>query len=368
MKLLINSGRAIPVFKKREKLLAEMRAENVELYLCGFEENAADECKKRGVHFIEVPISRAGLNPFADMSVCFKYYKEIKKAQVDAVHSYTAKPNIYTSIAARLAGVKYIYPTINGLGYAFTEGQGAKNALIRIIMCALYKIGFAGATKIFFQNSDDAAELVQRGIVKKEQCVVIAGSGIDLQEYPYSDCPKEPVFFLASRLLITKGLRTYFAAAKTVKEVHPDARFVLAGDFDPNPDGISKEELERYINDGVIEYLGLVSDMKTALKNCTTFVLPSYYREGVPHAILEAMSTGRAIITTNAPGCKETVNGKNGFLIEPRNSDQLAEKMIWMIEHPEEVKRMGIESRRYAEEKFDVNKVNEVMLKTMEIV
>lgn len=365
MRLLINSGRAIPVFKKREKLLTQMQKKEVDLYLCGFEENAEQECKKHNVQFIRVPISRAGLNPFADIKVCYKYYKAIKKAQVDAVHSYTAKPNIYTSIAAKMAGVKQIYPTVNGLGYAFTEGQGKKNRLIRIVMCVLYKLSFANATKVFFQNNDDAEELVFRKIVKKEQCVVVAGSGIDLQEFPYCECGDSPVFFLASRLLITKGLRTYFAAAKIAKQKYPEARFLLAGDFDPNPDGISKEELEQYTKDGSIEYLGLVKDMKTALKKCSIFVLPSYYREGVPHAILEAMSTGRAIITTDAPGCKETVNGKNGFLIEPRNSEQLAEKMIWMIEHPAEVKRMGKESRRYAEERFDVEKVNQVMLETM---
>lgn len=367
MKILINSGRAIPVFKKRKKLLHEMQKNGADIYLCGFEENADSVCQEESIHFIKVPISRAGLNPFADFAVCCKYYKAIKKSHVDIVHSYTAKPNIYTSLAARVAGVKYIYPTVNGLGYAFTENQGTKNKLVQIIMCALYKISFAGATRVFFQNSDDAEELICRKIIKKEQCVIVAGSGIDLTEFPFSECGSSPVFFLASRLLITKGLRTYFEAAEIVKKKYPEARFLLAGDFDPNPDGIREAELEQYAKEGNIEYLGLVKDMKNALKSCTVFVLPSYYREGIPHAILEAMSTGRAIITTNAPGCKETVNGKNGFLIEPRNSEQLAEKMIWMVEHPEEVKQMGVESRKYAEEKFDVEKVNRVMLETMEI-
>ena len=217
------------------------------------------------------------------------------------------------------------------------------------------------------ENSDDAAELVRRGVLPQEKCVVIAGSGIDLNTFPYSEVCQENTFFLATRLLVTKGVRTYFEAAKIVKEKHPEAKFYLAGSLDPNPDGINKDELDQYVQDGTVEYLGVVKDMPAALKEYAVFVLPSYYREGVPHAILEAMSIGRAIITTDAPGCKETINGKNGFLIEPRNSEQLAEKMIWMIEHPAEVKQMGMESRKYAEEKFDVEKVNQVMLETMGI-
>lgn len=366
MKIMINSGRISPFFTTRLQLLNKIKDSGYDVTLGGFDISCIEKCQSWGAEFAEIPFARAGMNPIQDAKTLRAYYRVMKEGQFDIVHSYTAKPNIYGSIAAKWAGVEKIYPTVNGLGYAFT-GNSTKNKLVRTVICMLYKWAFSGATKVFFQNSDDAAELVRCGVLPQEKCVVIAGSGIDLNAFPYSETYQENTFFLATRLLVTKGVRTYFEAAKIVKEKHPEAKFYLAGSLDPNPDGIKKDELDQYVQDGTVEYLGVVKDMPAALKEYAVFVLPSYYREGVPHAILEAMSTGRAIITTDAPGCKETVNGKNGFLIEPRNSEQLAEKMVWMIEHPSEVKRMGAESRKYAEEKFDVEKVNQVMLETMEI-
>lgn len=366
MKIMINSGRISPFFTTRLRLLNKIKDSGYDVTLGGFDTSCMEKCQSWGAEFEEIPFARAGMNPIQDAKTLKAYYRVMKDGQFDIVHSYTAKPNIYGSIAAKWAGIKKIYPTVNGLGYAFT-GNSTKNKIVRAVICMLYKWAFSGATKVFFQNSDDAAELVRRGVLPQEKCVVIAGSGIDLNAFPYSETYQENTFFLATRLLITKGVRTYFEAAKIVKEKHPEAKFYLAGSLDPNPDGIKKDELDQYVQDGTVEYLGVVKDMPAVLKEYAVFVLPSYYREGVPHAILEAMSTGRAIVTTDAPGCKETVNGKNGFLIEPRNSEQLAEKMIWMLDHPSEVKRMGVESRKYAEEKFDVKKVNQVMLETMGI-
>lgn len=366
MKIMINSGRISPFFTTRLQLLNKIKDSGYDVTLGGFDTSCIEKCQNRGAEFAEIPFARAGMNPIQDAKTLRAYYRVMKEGQFDIVHSYTAKPNIYGSIAAKWAGIKKIYPTVNGLGYAFT-GNSTKNKMVRAVICVLYKWAFSGATKVFFQNNDDAAELVRRGVLPQEKCVVIAGSGIDLKAFPYSEIYQVNTFFLATRLLITKGVRTYFEAAKIVKEKHPEAKFYLAGSLDPNPDGIKKDELDQYVQDGTVEYLGVVKDMSAALKEYAVFVLPSYYREGVPHAILEAMSIGRAIVTTDAPGCKETVNGKNGFLIEPRNSEQLAEKMIWMLDHPSEVKRMGAESRKYAEEKFDVEIVNRVMLETMGI-
>lgn len=367
MRILINSGLVIPVFCKRDKLIKSIQAQGHEVTIGGYEIQGEKVCREYGVGFTYVPISRAGLNPIADIRTLVTYYKDIKKNKYDIVHGYTAKPNIYGSIAAKLAGVKGIYPTVNGLGYAFT-GNSAKNKIVRVVISFLYKIAFACSTKVFFQNKDDAEEMIQRRIVKREKCVIIAGSGIDLECFPYSDTHNDGVFFMATRLLITKGLYQYFEAARVVKKKYPEARFVLAGALDPNPDGIKETELQKYVEDGTIEYAGVVKNMQSALKECSVFVLPSFYREGVPHAILEAMSIGRAILTTNAPGCKETVNGKNGFLIEPKNSEELAEKMLWMMEHPGEVRKMGKESYNYAVEKFDVEIVNSVMMNTMELM
>lgn len=375
MKIMMNSGRILPFLTMRKRLLQSVMGEGHEITLSGFQPEYADECHEFGVDFVEVPLSRAGLNPFQDLKV-LKLYKQIMKDNhFDVIHSYTIKPNIYGSIAAKRSGIQKIYPTINGLGYSFTdEGRSdLKSKLVRTVVKTLYRKAFSCATKVFFQNSDDADEMVRLGLIPRDKCVIISGSGIDLLEFPYSEPSLEPMsFLLATRLLITKGVRTYFEAARIVKGRYPQAIFQIAGGLDPNPDGIKKEELDAYINDGTIMYLGHVDDMPRALAASSVFVLPSFYREGIPHAILEAMSTGRAIITCNSPGCRETVKeadehgeGKNGFLIEPKNSQMLAEKMIWMIEHPDEVALMGRESRKYAEERFDVEKVNKIMLETM---
>lgn len=371
MKILINAGMVISFFTKRLDLIESIKSYGFDVTLSGYQEEYSKKCQNLGVNFLQIPFSRAGLNPVSDLKLILAYYRDIKKNNYDIVHSYTVKPNIYGSIAAKLAGVKKIYPTVNGLGYAFTdkESKSIKDRMIRFAVSVLYKISFSFATKVFFQNKDDAEEMIKHRIVKRNKCVVVAGSGIDLEQYPFADCRNDKtVFLLASRLLITKGIRTYAESASIVKKEYPNAIFQLAGALDPNPDGIKQSELQSYIDEGAIEYMGEIKDMRKAFADCSVFVLPSYYREGVPHAILEAMSTGRAIITSDSPGCKETVNGKNGFLVNPRNVEELANKMRWMIENTDSIIQMGIESRKYAKEKFDVKKVNNIIMKTMKII
>jgi len=357
-------------------LIDSIKTQGWNVTVSGFEANKKTLCDEHGVNFYDIPFVRAGMNPFRDLQIIKLYEKIMREEKFDIVHSYTAKPNIYGSIAARKAGIRHIYPTVNGLGYAFTDSGGdLKARLVRSVISSLYKKAFSCATKVFFQNPDDADEMVARGLIERDKCVVISGSGIDLTGYPYSVPRAAPaVFLMATRLLVTKGVRTFFEAARIVKKRFPDAKFLLAGNLDPNPDGISRQELDACTADGSVTYLGHVNDMPAVLRECSAFVLPSYYREGIPHAVLEAMSTGRAIITTDSPGCRETVRdadtdgkGLNGFLIEPKNSEMLAERMFWMIERPEAVRQMGAESRRYAEDRFDVEKVNRIMLETMGI-
>ena len=376
-KIMMNSGRIKVFFRTRKKLVDSLKDAGYEVVIGGFEKENEYLCTQNDIRFVYIPFDRAKINPFADLKTIKRYEKVIREEKFDIVHSYTAKPNIYASIAARRAGVEKIFPTVNGLGYAFTntEKKSIKSSFVRITMSILYKKAFKCATKVFFQNPDDAEELIARKIITRDKCIIIAGSGIDLDMFPYSKVAVEPmVFLMATRLLVTKGVRNYFEAARIIKKQHPEAVFQLAGELDPNPDGIKQDELDDYINDGTITFLGYV-DMKKALQECSVFVLPSYYREGVPHAVLEAMSVGRAVITCSTPGCKETIldpdgegKGKNGFLIEPRNSQMLAETMNWMIENPKEVSVMGYLSCEYAKQRFDANKVNYQMMKTMGII
>ena len=367
MKVLINSGLVIPVFDKRDKLIDSMKELNCEVTISGYQKEGKETCEKHSVNYRFIPLSRAGLNPIKDIKSIISYYKLIKKEKYDIVHSYTAKPNIYGSIGARLAGVKNVYPTINGLGYAFT-GNSFKNKIVRFITCILYKLAFSCSKKVFFQNIDDANEMIRRHIIKKDKCVVISGSGIDLDEFSYSEVKNTKTFLFASRLLKTKGIEQFLEASKIIKEYDNQAEFLIAGALDEeNPDGIKKTDLDYYIENNYVKYLGKVSDMPNLMKDCGIFVLPSYYREGVPHAILEAMSTGRCIITTDSPGCRETVNNKNGFLIEPKNTNQLVEKMKYIIDHEKEMKEMCVESRKYAENRFAVQIINNDLLTNMNI-
>jgi len=359
----------------RRRLCDNLTEKGYEITVSGYTEVSKELLKQYKADYVYIPLSRAGINPVQDLKVLRTYYKKMKREKYEIVHSYTAKPNIYGSIAAKYAGIRRIYPTVNGLGYAFTDVDTGKlkAKFVRVMVSLLYKWGFSCATKVFFQNKDDARELIRRKIIDKRKCVLISGSGIELEAYPYSECFVTPMVFLtATRLLVTKGVREFCEAARIVKRKYPGAVFRLAGALDDNPDSISQRELNYYVKEGIIQYLGEVSDMPFVLKNCSVFVLPSFYREGIPHVILEAMSVGRAVITTDSPGCRETVRrtddtgkGKNGFLIPVKDSQILAEKMIWMIEHTDRVKEMGKESRRYAEERFDVEMVNKVMLETM---
>jgi glycosyltransferase involved in cell wall biosynthesis len=367
MNVLVNSGRAIPFFGTRRKLISEIVTKADKVILTGYQTGYEKQIQEIGASFIQTPLERSGFNPFKDLKLLIAYYNIIRQNKIDIVHSYTIKPNIYGSIAAKLAGIEEVYPTINGLGYAYT-GNSIKNRAVRMITSILYFIAFKCSKKVFFQNSDDVNELVKRKLIKLEKCVVIAGSGIDLIEFEKRNQPNKFSFIMVTRLLKTKGVYEYLEAARRVKQHYPDIHIKLVGPLDPNPDGVKKEELQTFIDEGVIDYLGVSDDVHTLLAESSVFVLPSYYREGVPHSILEAMATGRAIITTDSPGCRETVKeGVNGFLIPTKDARALSEKMMWMIDNHEATKMMGDESFKYAKEKFDVEKVNEKMFAIMKI-
>lgn len=364
MNILINSGRTVPFLGTREKLITEIIDQGHNVILTGYQTGYEEEIKKMGATFVEMPVNRAGLNPIGDLKLLMSYYRLIKKEKIEIVHSYTIKPNIYGSIAAKLAGVKEVYPTLNGIGYAFT-GEGLKAKLVRIIASFLYWLTFRCSKKVFFHNIDDINEIVNRKLISEEKCVVINGSGIDMNYYKKKEIPESISFVLISRLLKAKGILEYAEAAKKVKEKYKEVNFGLIGPADPNPTGIKLQDIQNYIDEGIINYYGEQSDVRPFLEEAAVLVLPSY-REGVPHTILEAMSTGRAILSTDVPGCRETVvQGVNGFLVPVKDAESLAEKMIWMIENKKAVKQMGEESFKIARDKFEVSKVNRVMLDTM---
>jgi glycosyltransferase involved in cell wall biosynthesis len=279
------------------------------------------------------------------------------------VLAYTAKPVIFGLIASRLSGVKNVYAMITGLGYAFTGRSG----LLRHLISRLYRVSLRFARTVFFQNRDDEGLLRKLGIVDDSvNTVVLNGSGINLDEYQVAPFPPGACrFLMIGRVLGDKGVREYVAAAKEIRNTFPDTTFGLVGWIDENRDAVSPRELESWVDEGLIDFIGRVEDVRPEICRSHVYVLPSY-REGTPRTVLEAMAVGRPIITTDAPGCRETViDGDNGFLVPIRSVDALVESMQKFIDDPLLGAKMGKRSREIAEEKYDVHKVNAVMLREM---
>ncbi|MEM7478832.1 MAG: glycosyltransferase family 4 protein [Planctomycetota bacterium] len=325
------------------------------------------EIEGLGVSFRAYPVERNGMNPLADLRTLRTLKRIFRELNPTLILAYTIKPIIWGGIASRALPSCKFHALITGLGYAF-HGKSWKRRLLNKMVSSLYKFSLSRAESVIFQNHEICQVFVKRGIVPKNKCHVVAGSGVNIEHYQYQPLPLgKPTFLLIARLLGDKGLREYAAAAKLVKKEFPDARFQLLGPADPSPDGISLQEVNSLHQEGVLEYLGEASDVRPYLEQCHVYVLPSYH-EGMPRTVLEAMAIGRPILTTSIPGCKETVEqGKNGWLVQPRNVEELAAKLIWFLSNPEKWQDYGSHSRKIAEEKFDVVKVNQDMIRIIGI-
>lgn len=318
-----------------------------------------------GLRVHEIPMARTGTNPLTDLRTTWALWRLMRRIRPDMVLGYTIKPVIYGSLAAWLAGVPRCFALITGLGYAF-QGQANERGSLRALVLRLYGMALRRTHKVFFQNPDDQAlfrslDLLPAGI---PSCVV-NGSGVDLTAFAVAPLPPEPHFLLIARLLGDKGVREYAQAAQRTRALYPQARFSLVGWLDENPDSITQDELDAWVQAGTVNFLGRLSDVRPAIEACSVYVLPSY-REGTPRTVLEAMAMGRAVITTDAPGCRETVvDGDSGFLVPVQSVDALADAMGRFMADPTLVARMGQRGRKLAEDKYDVHKVNAVMLKEM---
>lgn len=335
-----------------------------------------NKIKETGAHLIEYKMNRSGLNPVSDIKSILQIKAYINEYKPDVVFSFFTKPVVYGSLAAKISNTPHIVGMIEGLGSPFTEhpnGQALKMKIIRFIQISLYRIVFPFLDKIIFLNSDDPYDLIKKNkIYHKRGVVSILGPiGLDLKDYPYSswDSSKPITFIFVARLLAEKGIYEFIEAAKIVKEKHSNILFKVIGGLDlNNPYGLSQNDLDSLIKTGIIEYPGFVKNVNEHIASSTVFVLPSYYREGVPRSTQEAMAIGRPVITTDVPGCRDTViDGVNGFLIPKWNVTALVEKMCFFIENPDQINLMGKESYKIACEKFDVHKVNKKLFEIMEI-
>lgn len=321
---------------------------------------------ENGIRYISAEIQRNGTNPFKDIRTYFSIKKILKSERPDKVFTYQAKTVIYGGMAAKSLKITDVYPLIAGVGSVFIS-DGAKAKIIRAILKTEYRIGMKHAKKVFFQNPDDVEVFCKNRIISEDRVVMLNGSGVNLERFERLPLPGKVTFLCISRLIRDKGVYEYLQAAKIVKEQNPEARFLLVGPYDTNPSALKPEELAPYTDAGIVEYFGEQPDVRPYIAQCSVFVLPSY-REGTPKTVLEAMACGRAIITTDAPGCKETVtDGENGFLVPVRDVPALSDRMLYFLKHPEIITVMSEKGRKIVEDKFDVVKVNNTVCDTMEI-
>jgi glycosyltransferase involved in cell wall biosynthesis len=311
---------------------------------------------------LDCSMSRAGMNPLRDALNTMKLSQQLRHLRPDITLGYFIKPVIFGTLAAWWAGVPTRFAMIEGLGFVFTPGIGEptlKRRLLKQLVLGLYRIALARAHRVIFLNPDDIADLVAARSMPACKAFLLGGIGVELTDWPVVPVKIQPIsFLLVARLLREKGIAEYVEAARIVKRQHPLARFVLLGGLDDNPGSIANEEVQGWVDEGLLEWPGHVS-VKPWLEQASVYVLPSY-REGVPVSTQEAMAMGRPVITTDVPGCRETVvDGLNGFLIPARNAHALAEKMLVFVNQPELIASMGQASRQLAEERFDVHKVNQ---------
>ncbi|WP_298935020.1 glycosyltransferase family 4 protein [uncultured Ruegeria sp.] len=354
----------------RYDLLREMSM-RAEVIACGPERHAPSEAALRdiGVKFVEFPMSRTGMNPIEDIGTVRALKRIFQDFEPDTVFAYTMKPIIYGCLAARLARVPRKYAMCTGLGYVFNaQNTSLKRRLVRALSSNLYRFSLRGVDELLVYNKADEEEFQARGMVSAgTELSIVPGSGVNLTKYAHSSPPDgPPVFLMISRLLKEKGVFDFVEAARLLKRKHPQARFQLLGPMDANPDSVGQREIDTWTREGVVEYLGETTDVRPYLKDCSVFVLPSAYREGIPRTILEAMSTGRAVVTTDAPGCSDPViEGETGFVVPMRNPQALSKAMAKFLDQPDLISQMGQAARIRAEAVFDVRRVNTILLRKM---
>lgn len=370
LKVVLISQNASPGFLIfRKDFIRYLVSKGCDVYCFSIDYNVETIKAIKGLGAIPVGyrLNKIGTNPVNDFFDTFFLSRKIKSIKPDVVFSFFVKPSIYGTIAAKLAGVPRRIAMLEGLGYMYTParvGLSLKKKVLQRIHGLLCTVGYFFAHKILFLNSDDPVQLSMVALFDQDKILNVGPIGLDLNEYSYvpANIVKPIRFIFIARLLEEKGIFEYLEAARLVKKKHPKTEFVVLGGLDNhNPSALSKQQLDDVIAENLIIYPGHVSDVPRWIAESHVFVLPSY-REGFPRSTQEAMAIGRAVITTDVPGCRDTVvNGVNGFLVPPWNPEALAEKMQYFIDQPEEIKRMGDESHRIAVERFDVHNINPVL-------
>ena len=333
-----------------------------------FDGDSRAELLALGARPVDFQMDRAGLHPLRDLRTLFGLTALLRRLQPDCTFAYFIKPVIYGSLAARLAGVPNRFAMVEGAGYVFAEhARSPARKLLRAAVSLLYRLGLSATRRVIFLNRDDIDLFVNGRMLAPHKAVLLGGVGVDLAHFAPRPVVTEPAcFLLAGRLLRQKGVELFVAAAQRIKALHPHTRFILLGSPDLNPDSVTVAQLQHWQQQGVVEWQAHVSDVRPWLAQASVLVLPSWYREGLPRTLQEAMAMGRAVITTDTPGCRDAVEaGVSGVLIPPRDLEALVVAMTRFIDTPELIARMGAAARQRAEACFDVHAANALISRTL---
>lgn len=352
-KVVIALNTAWNLVNFRAGLIRALVAQGYEVVAVAPQDEFAPRLAALGCRFVACPMDNKGTHPGRDFLLFLRFLKLLRNERPDVYLGYTIKPNVYGSLAAHLSGIPVVN-NIAGLGTTFIR----KNWLTRLVRL-LYKTALSRSHHVFFQNNEDKQLFIEQGLVAHDKVSRLPGSGVDLSMFchePVSQVKDRPFYFLlVARLLWDKGVGEYVEAARLVHLRFPAAKFQLLGFLDvKNKTAISSAQMDAWVNEGVVEYLGVADDVKPYLAAADCVVLPSY-REGVPHSLLEAAAIGRPIVTTDAVGCRDAVeHGVTGLLCRVADAADLAEKLLQIIELTDESRaRMGLAGRKKMEIEFD---------------
>ncbi len=370
-KVAIIAGSADSLVNFRGTLITAMQADGHEVFAVGPAADIETErwLKLHQVGFTAVSLARTGISPLQDFRTLLQLMSVLRAMRPDIVLGYTIKPVIYGTVAARLSGIRRCAVMITGLGYAFTDGRSSlKRRIVSFAARILYRLALRFSDSIIFQNTDDRELFRKLRIIKSlSKTTIVNGSGVDIDYFAPALRPDGPRFLMIGRLVADKGVAEYLAAARQVKQRLSGVQFQLIGPTDSNPSALDPMLVDHAIADGIVEYGGEVRDVRPAITSCSVFVLPSY-REGTPRSVLEAMSMERAIITTDAPGCRETVtDGLNGFLVPVRSVDGLVSAMLKLAMNSDLRASMGEASRQLVLAKFRADEVARAVIVAMRL-
>ncbi len=346
------------LFNFRRGLARSITEAGFEPVLMAAPDNYEKKLVDEGWTFVPVKhLERTGTNPFSDVQLFFEFVSLFKKHQISCVLNYNAKPLVYASIASSYLNIPF-FPTITGLAGPFSGNR----TIVRQIVKVLYRIAFRRSSRVIFQNADDRDYFVRKNIINRTKSVLVNGSGVNLDQFKSEDLAvptNKIVFLMFSRLTKTKGVYHYVEAAKELKKTYNEVEFRLLGPFDHDKFAVKKEEVAAWNESETIDYLGVSDSIKNEISEADVIVYPSYYKEGIPKALMEAAAMSKPIITTDNVGCREVVtHGLNGFLIPVKDTSALVaacEKVILMKK--EDRQKMGEASRKIAESKFNEDDV-----------